>query len=126
MADAGLPEAVRELVRRDLASMTHLDVLLLLYRSPDREWTPADAAGQLQGTVETVGHALRDLDRSGLTVRGPGGGHRYAPERPEARATVEMLADTYNRFPVQLIRAIYERPADPVQSVADAFRLKGS
>jgi hypothetical protein len=31
----------------------------------------------------------------------------------------------YNQRPVTLVRALYSRPSRPLQSFADAFRLRG-
>jgi hypothetical protein len=40
------------------------------------------------------------------------------------RHAAMALAEMYRRFPVQVIRAVYERPPSPVQQLADAFRLR--
>lgn len=127
MADGGLPTEVRELIDRHIASMSHAEALLLLRAEPDRAWTPADAAGETGGTPDALAAVLGDLAAAGIVAQeGTGGAEafRYAPARPALAAAADAFADAYNRLPVQLVRAIYDRPPPAVQMLADAFRLR--
>lgn len=127
MAETRFPEEVRALVRNHVASMVHLDALLLLAASS--EALSAALVAQRVGTDAAIAErALRDLAASRLvTAQGEGAAERFrfAPTDPELRRSAELLGEMYRRFPVQVVRAVYERPPTAVQQLADAFRLKG-
>ena len=132
MPESALPFEVRDLIARHLATMEHVDVLLLLARAPEHALSIGAIAERLripEGALPA--RAMADLVESGLVARekgGPGGTDevcfRYAPKTAAQRAAVEALAVAYNERPVTLVKAIYSRPTNAVQSFADAFRLR--
>ena len=118
-----LPAEVRDLIARNLASMEHVDALLVLHRAPDRRWTSDDLAAELHANPPSVTRTLRDLTSSGLVAEA-GDGFHFAPATPALRRATELLLEAYNARPVTLVRAIYDRPPSAVKSFADAFRIK--
>jgi hypothetical protein len=127
MADTRLPDDVRALVQNHLGSMTHLDALLLLAGAPDAALTAAEVAARVSAEPEAAARALRDLEAASLVAADAAAGearYRFAPGDASLRAAAGTLAEMYRRFPVQVIRAVYERPPSPVQQLADAFRLR--
>ena len=117
-----LPPEVEQLVRRHLPSMDHAEVLLKVGAAPDERWTIARASAELGGRA--VGQAVMDLHGAQLLVALPEDeAFRLSPDA-SVRHAVQLLADAYNQLPVTLIKAIYNRPADPLHSFADAFRLR--
>jgi hypothetical protein len=125
MTDPGaLPDDVRELVLRHVSTPVHLDVLLLLAGQPGRAWSLDEVEAGHQGDRRATADALRDLAAAGLASRDESGTYRFAPASEALRATVGRLVEAQNRTPVQLIRAVYDRPAAPLKSFADAFRLQ--
>jgi len=125
---AALPAEVRDLIARHLGSMHHVDVLLLLRGAEPEEWTARRAAAALHAPPERIAVCMEQLAAAGLLAAGapaPGGAPcRYAPRTAPLRHATDLLATMNNERPVTLIRAVYDRPADPVQSFADAFRLR--
>ena len=106
--------------------MHHVDVLLLVARTPEQGHTPKEIAEALQVTPsERSRHVLVELESAGLIGRDPARAEalRYAPATAELRRAVELLAVAYNEKPVTLIKAIYSRQS-AVQTFADAFRLR--
>jgi len=127
MADTRLPEEVRALVQNHLASMAHLDALLLLAASPEESMQSGAVAARTNVAPDAAAKVLRDLAGASLIAEEDIGGvplYRFAPADEELRRAAETLADMYRRFPVQIIRAVYERPPAAVQQLADAFRLR--
>jgi hypothetical protein len=118
-----LPVEVRDLIVRHLASMEHVDALLVLHRDAERRWTVAELTAELHATQASVARTLRDLASSGL-VGDAGNTFQYAPASPALRHATELLLAAYNARPVTLVRAIYDRPPTAVKSFADAFRFK--
>lgn len=126
MVDSRLPDEVRALVQNHLASMPHLEALILLSGSPGAEMTPHEVAARIGTDADTAARVLRDLKSASLvTETGTEGGpsFRFAPGDESLRHAAGALSEMYTRFPVQVIRAVYERPS-PVQQLADAFRVR--
>lgn len=126
--DTGLEPEVRRLIASQLASMDHVEVLILLHRIAPAAVTQVDAARETRRPVELLTAVMSDLVNGGLASRasGPGGDDIFvfAPKSESLRRDVEQLVAVYNERPVTLIRAVYDRPPEPVKSFADAFRLR--
>jgi hypothetical protein len=126
MAD-DFPEEVRRFILETINSVEQLEVLLLLRREADRDWTAA-AVGQAIST-STAAAAMRLSDLAGrgfLTATQAGGDttYRYAAAAPERERLVDLLATTYAERRVAVISLIYSKPNDQVRAFADAFRLR--
>ena len=135
MADEpALPVEVTTLLHRALPSMVHIEALLMLARlapQPSSRW---DIAAELRSSPALVAAALADLETERLVepVAGSDGQqHRFAAGDPAMVQAVASLRDVYERKPVTLIRAMYERPApaertapSAAQAFADAFRVR--
>ena len=127
MADTRLPDEVRALVQNHLSSMAHLDALLLLAGAPDTALPASAVAARIGAEHDAVARALGDLRGASLVAADESEGgtaYRFAPADAALRHAAGTLAEMYRRFPVQVIRAVYERPPSPVQQLADAFRLR--
>ena len=85
--------------------------------------TAAALAEDVRTSVDDARVVLGDLVRSGL-ASGTEEEAWINPADTERASNAAMIADANARFPVQLIRAIYERPPSAVQSFADAFRVR--
>ena len=128
MNDSEFPREVRGLIASALASMDHVEVLVLLHRNAPAFLTRDDVVKQTGIAPGLVDRAIADLETRGLiTVNDTAGGPTlaYSPRSEELRDTVDKLVTLYNERPVSLIRAVYDRPAHPVISFADAFRVRG-
>ena len=117
--DSDLQSFVREHVR----SVWALELLLLLRRDPQRCWAPAELVRELRASTSLVADNLRRLEQSGL-VAPEADCFRYAPASPLLETLCAQLEADYRERPVAVINMI-ARPADPVQSLADAFKFKG-
>lgn len=125
MTGPQLPPEVRALINGPVASMAHVETLLLLRAAEPEPRALATIAAEAHiASPAAARRCLDDLVAAGLAVPVANDGYRFAPA-PEARAGVDALAQAYNEKPVTLVRAIYSRPPAPVQSFADAFRLRG-
>ena len=126
VAEVPIPGEVRQLLARHLHTMEQVEVLLLLARSAARSLGVDEIKRELRlEATADLSRTLSRLEASGLVAvdAGPPARYRYAPASAEARSAVELLAVAYNERPVTLVRMIYDRPS-PVQSFADAFRLR--
>lgn len=122
---ASLPDRIARFLSRYIRSVDRLDLLVLLFNSPQTDWTAAAAAADVHCPVDV---AQADLDRllehGFLTVQhAPERSYRYAPRDAVRKQEVEELAAFYRERPVTVIRRIYEQPPDAVQAFADALKL---
>lgn len=110
-------------ITRRLDSVTQLDVLLLLYGSRQRTWSPEEVASELRIGAQWAGQYLRVLCDRGL-IASEASGYRY-DSRPELEAPMQELTRLYRTHPVGIIAAIY-RPNKQLEDFADAFRIRRS
>ena len=127
MAQAGIPPEVQRFIAENIDAAEQLDILLLLYRSPERSYT----ALEVSQAVFTVASAAT-LRLEGLVARGllsssgeADPAYRYKPATEELAKRADQLAAVYHANRVGVIQLIFARPPDPLQTFADAFRLKG-
>jgi hypothetical protein len=119
MTSDDLPRGAQDLIQRCLASMDHVEVLLLLHEQPTRVRGVAQLARLARVDEPTASQVLETLVDADL-VSSRDGGYRFKPS-PANNESVEQLAHAYHVRPVTLVRAIYSRPA-PVTSFSQAFR----
>jgi DNA-binding Lrp family transcriptional regulator len=122
VGSSDLPEDVRTLITRHVASVLDLDVLLAM-RMTDRAVTCEELARELRLNETACEAALDKFARAGfLTASGPA--YSYRPKSAMIGSSVDSLADAYAVRRVSVIRFIYRRPSDGVSAFADAFRLR--
>ncbi len=124
MTDNALGDDVKHAAQRYLPSINHLNALMCLHEAGGAVVSPEAVAETLNTDVETGRTVMSDLVRAQLVESAPDGGARLDPADHARASLVALIVDANSRFPVQLIRAIYERPASAVQAFADAFRLR--
>ena len=121
-----LPQDVRDLLARHLATMEHVEVLLTLAGDQARSWNAGEIAAVTHTSAASVTARLDELVAGGFALAVPAAGgdtYRYSPRTAKMRNAVSSLDEMYRTKPVTLIKAIYDRPASAVQSFADAFRF---
>jgi hypothetical protein len=125
MADE-FPDEVQRFLAEHISSVAQLEVLLLLRRQREREWTPSEVAKELYTTPEMVADQLGDLQRRGLLSVADGSDphYRFWPTTPELDGQITRLDAIYRERRVAVITFIYSQPLDKVRTFADAFRLR--
>ncbi len=120
-----LPGEVRSLVARCLASVEHLEALLLLEKDGSRWWSPQEVADELRTSSSSARRRLEELGAFNLLdVRiGQDVLYRYAPGDAGLSRTVESLRRCYQEQRVAVLSEILARPAHAIIDFADAFRL---
>lgn len=111
-------------VREHIRSVWALELLLLLRRDVGRCWEPADLVRELRASQMLVNDNLAKLQDAGLALRDDAGCWRYAPAAPALDVLCEDLEAAYRERPVAVINMI-AKPANPLQSLADAFKFRG-
>ncbi|WP_372394806.1 hypothetical protein ABMY26_02015 [Azospirillum sp. HJ39] len=112
------------LLRGSIRSVWALELLLLLRRHSDRDWSNADLVRELRGSEVVVQEALAGFRGAGLLVAQPDGSHRYQPAAPMLDQWVEEIEQAYAIRPSAIIREIFAAPGNKVQIFADSFRFR--
>ena len=112
-----------DFVREHLRSVWAVELLLLMKRTPDRCWLPADLVRELRAATGLVNDNLQRFERGGLAVCEDEGCYRYRPAAPVIAELCDRLETAYRERPVSIINII-AAPRDPLQSLADAFKFR--
>jgi hypothetical protein len=123
MSDNLISEEVTRFVHRNLPSINHLNALIRLAAADGAVVSAGALADALRTSIDDARAVLGDLVRSDV-ASGTAEEAWIDPADTERASGAATIADANARFPVQLIRAIYERPPSAVQSFADAFRVR--
>jgi hypothetical protein len=119
-----LPAPVIAFIREAIDSVEQLEVLLLLEASPEQSWTIPGIYEKLRSNPESIRLRLERLLAQGLVRQEQTGQFRYAAPTPELAQTIRDLARAYAERRVTIIETIFAKPPSPIQSFADAFRLR--
>ncbi len=123
---ASLPAHIIAFLHEHIRSLMALEVLLLVRSDRNRFWTGEELAHELRSTSEWMDRELRELAMRGLlepSAASPGA-FRFQPIHPELKDAVDEVAACYAERRHTMIQVIYRAPPNPIQSFAEAFRLK--
>ncbi len=128
MAHDPIPEDIRRFVLTSIASVPHLEALLLLRAADGAAWDVAMVAQRLYIGEKLAATLLRDLCESGMTAGAEqGAGHwtyRYAPGSPPLQAIIDRLAEFYSSHLLDITRLIHSRHDRKAHQFADAFKWR--
>ena len=124
MSGTEIPNEVVEFISAHIASMEQLEVLLLVSRQPDREWSPEAVFTEIQSSHASIVQRLREFSEQGLLIQPAPLKFRYSPRSEPLANAVRALAAVYKEKRVKVIELIYRKPVDDVQSFADAFKFR--
>jgi DNA-binding IclR family transcriptional regulator len=120
----GLPEDVHRFLHQNIDSVEQLEVLLLLWRSPQRGWTSDDVATAVYSHPSSVVRRLAMLLGQGLLREQEPGCYQYAPRTADLHDTVTRLEHMYRERRVAVITLIASKPIENVRAFSDAFRIR--
>ena len=123
---ASIPPPVRAFIAEHIRTLMSLELLLLVRAHPEREWTGAELARELRSAPEWAERELLDLVKRGLvvTTQIPPPTFRYSPAQAALQKVVDELAAIYPERRHTILQLIFSAPSGPIQSFADAFRLR--
>ena len=122
-----LPSSTAEFIRKYIHSLEHIEILLLLQGSPQRDWTVDQVFEQVRSNVQSVESHLQQLRAQGFIEAAESSNpeaYRYRPASSELAAGVEDLAAIYKERRVTVIEHIFAEPPSPIQGFADSFRIR--
>jgi hypothetical protein len=120
----GLPEDVQRFLHQNIDSVEQLEVLLLLWRTPERGWSADEVATAVYSHPSSVVRRLALLLGQGLLREREQGCYQYAPRTAELHHTVTRLDHAYRERRVAVITLIASKPIENVRAFSDAFRIR--
>lgn len=126
MIDKGLSEDVKKFIVEHISSLEQLEVLLLLHRRQENEWTAEEVSQELRLSQASIAMRLADLEKRGLLAVREASDllYRYHPQKPNFESTVNSLAEAYPTYRLTVINLIFSKPLDKIQTFADAFKFR--
>jgi hypothetical protein len=127
MSRPELPAEVRQFIAEHIDAAEQLEILLLLHRTPEKALTALEVSQAVYTVPASATMRLESLVTAGFASSTGGADPRYQynPKNDALRARIGALAEAYKADRVSVIKLIFAKPADPVQSFADAFKLRG-
>jgi hypothetical protein len=122
-----LPDHVQEFISNYVDSVELIDVLLLLKRQREREWTPDEVSQRIYTTARSAANRLEALRTCGIVSAADGAErttYRYAPSTAEIERAINDLEQAYATRPTTVINLIFSKPSANIRTFADAFRLR--
>lgn len=120
---SSLPRDVRQFIERHLRSAGEIELLLLLFRSPDTFWSPPAAANVVGIDDREAGVHLGRFTAAGLLEQGKQtDAFRFAPAKLADRQAIEALAALYAGRRDDVLRAV-TGSISQITAFSDAFRF---
>jgi hypothetical protein len=117
-----IPEDVQRFIMTSIASVPHLEALLLIRAEREKEWDAARIAHRLYIAEKSAADILVDLAAAAfLAVEGDPVGASYRPEAAGQAEMVDRVAAAYARDLVEVTNLIHRKAA---RAFADAFRIR--
>lgn len=123
MPDELLSPAVGMFITRYLSSVEELEILLCLFAAQGQPRTVDSVYQTILSSKKSVEQALERFISAGLARKSTTDPPAYTID-PAHTAIVQELQETYRRFSVRVIEAIYQKPPSAAQTFADAFKFK--
>lgn len=128
MAPPPIPEDIRRFVLTSIASVPHLEALLLLRSAEGEFWSDAKLAQRLYIADKTAHALMAELCRAGMIEPREHPDHsfsyRYHPTSPALRQTIDATAELYARQLVEITNLIHSKLDRKAQQFADAFKWR--
>ena len=123
MADEPLASSVRQFISQHLSSVEQLEILLVLVNRASTTWTAEAIYQVVLSSRASVEQGLEKFAAVGLVEKIAGDPPAYGFPGTNAEAAIQELHRCYQKMPVRVIGAIYQRDRDTVQGFADAFKF---
>lgn len=110
-----------------IASIPHLELMLLLHQAPDQVWNIPAVAQRIYVNPSQAAILLNDLCDAGICKSVPeaAGEFIYSPIAPELARLVHELSEYYPRNLIQVTNMIHAKSSSSqrAQMFADAFKF---
>ena len=116
-----ISDELKSFIRRQIHSITLLDVLFHLKRHGLRGWAPEEISLEMRSNPGFARSQLEELVSMGVVSRE---GNRYQYCANENSALIDKLEVLYHSRRSMLTNYIYSQPIDSIRDFANAFKIK--
>ena len=124
MAETGLEPDLLRFIETQIASVEHLEVLLLVSSSPGHWWPVRAVNDVLRSSEESIHKRMAELARAGLLDKEPSGEGYRLTDNPGFQKFVERLKIAYKNYRVRVIETIYAPKSSPISEFSRAFDFR--
>lgn len=119
----GLPDEIRDFIRKHVSSIEQLEILTHLHQISPEMQTSDSVAHALHLSEESVARQLGHFHEKGLVTSTGGAVPRYSIESKNSATgqSIFELARLYRERRVTVINEIFSNPISTIQTFADAF-----
>jgi hypothetical protein len=121
------PSDIKSFMDQNIDCTEQLEMLRILSEAPEKQWSTASLAAEVQAAPAAMSAYLRALQARGLIAGAAAEGDvlwRHGASTPELQQVVERLLQAYKERPVSMIRMVYARRKTTLEEFADAFRIR--
>lgn len=125
MTQRNISTQVLEFLAEKIDTVPQLETLLLMWREPQRTWTPAEVAARVYVPPDAARLILQALQRRQLvSAAGDPPVYRYSNQWDNSGGIMNKVAAEYARNLVSITTLIHEGASSSVKEFARAFDLK--
>lgn len=118
-----ISEELRSFIRRNINSVSLLDVLFLLKKDAHRKWTPEGVSHEMRTNPSYAASQLYELvAMKCLSFEEPN--LFWFDPQAESSELFDQLEELYNSRRATVINFIYSQPIESIRNFADAFKMK--
>lgn len=118
---------VRSFLAKYVDSAELLDILMLMHREPDGNWTAESLSNKVFTVPQAAQKRLDELAVRGLVAERAGRPGSYVLQQsdPQLVRALAGVRAAYDESRANVINAVFSMKADPLKSFSDAFKLRG-
>lgn len=124
ISEGAIPDDVRRFVLEEIASVPHLEALLLLWEQPSGAWTEESLAHALYVELAAAKKIVRNLmNHSWVVLERQSGQYSFDPRWDPDGEFMRRLAHTYRTQLVRVATMIHSNASSAVRDFAKAFEI---
>lgn len=124
-----IPIDLRRFLQANALTIPHIELILLLRRSPTMAWQQADIAHRLYVSEDRALDLLSQIETMGIVERvdEPAASHYYRPATPELASLLDLLDVVYSKNLLAVTKLVHAARDGSAEQFAKAFDFrKGS
>jgi hypothetical protein len=121
-----IPTELRRFLQANLLTVPHIELILLLRRSPAIAWRSTEVARRLYVSEERAKQLLAQIEELGVIelVADPTPAHYYRPATPELGSLLDLLDVVYAKHLLAVTQLVHAARDGSAEHFAKAFKFR--
>lgn len=121
-----LPQDIQDFIRKNIHSVGHLEVLMLMKRNLEKKWAAEELSKEMRSNTSYAQSQMQDLFKLNLLVCETRDHEKYYQIVADTVLLdlLNKLENIYNSRRTTVISFIYSHPMGHILNFAKAFKLK--